>query len=81
MRRERRSYIQLWAEKDLWEFRPDEAYYRRVAALWIAARRLCPPPPVQRGITRFRAFEDASGRDASDRPTAWSKALPIPPKS
>lgn len=54
-----RSFVD--AERSPWVFHPDESYYRRVAALWSAAWRMCPPKAVRRGIIRLRSLDDALG--------------------
>jgi hypothetical protein len=52
------------AERALWNFFPDEAYYDRVAELWEFANQLS-PITYPRGIFKFRTIEDANQqRDA-----------------
>ena len=46
------------AEAALWEFHPDENYFRHVSLLWKAAFRLH-PISCHPGIFRFRTLADA----------------------
>lgn len=47
------------AEKALWNFNPDDAYYRRVNRLFEFADRLN-PIRFPRGIFKYRTLEDAA---------------------
>jgi hypothetical protein len=47
------------AERALWCFKPDAEYYKRVAELWKAANRLC-PPDFPSGIFKYRTIEEAN---------------------
>ncbi|HFE64893.1 hypothetical protein B1H10_07940 [candidate division KSB1 bacterium 4484_188] len=47
------------AERALWNFNPDEAYYARVAELWNFANKLS-PVSYPRGIFKFRSLEEAN---------------------
>lgn len=47
------------AERALWNFHPDEAYYSRVAELWNFANKLS-PVSYPRGIFKFRSLEEAN---------------------
>ena len=47
------------AERALWNFHPDEAYFRNVAELWKFANALC-PFEYPRGIFKFRSIEEAN---------------------
>jgi hypothetical protein len=47
------------AERALWNFHPDEAYFNRVAELWRFADRLS-PIEYPKGIFRFRSIEEAN---------------------
>ena len=46
------------AEKALFEFNPDNAYYQRVAELWRTARYLSPPQKIKRGLVLFKTLEE-----------------------
>lgn len=46
------------AERALWNFNPDEAYFRRVAQLWEFANMLS-PMAYPRGIFKYRSIEEA----------------------
>ena len=47
------------AEKALFTFTPDKAYYKRVAALWDFADKLN-PISWPKGIFKFKTIEDAN---------------------
>lgn len=47
------------AERALWNFHPDAAYYKKVAELWAFANKLC-PIKYPRGIFKFRTLEEAN---------------------
>jgi hypothetical protein len=47
------------AERALWNFHPDETYFRKVADLWSFANRLS-PISYPTGIFKFRSLEEAN---------------------
>jgi len=47
------------AERDLWNFHPDEEYFRKVAELWEFANKLC-PITYPKGIFKYRSIEEAN---------------------
>ena len=47
------------AERALWNFHPDEAYYEKVAELWEFANQLS-PINYPRGIFKFKSIEEAN---------------------
>lgn len=47
------------AERALWNFNPDEAYFKRVADLWAFADQLN-PIIYSKGIFKFRNLEEAN---------------------
>lgn len=46
------------AERALWNFFPDEAYFKRVAELWDFADKLCPIRYPQ-GVFKYKSIEEA----------------------
>ncbi len=47
------------AERALWNFHPDAAYYKKVAELWNFANKLH-PITYPRGVFKFRTLEEAN---------------------
>ncbi|MCP4130820.1 MAG: hypothetical protein GY754_07545 [bacterium] len=47
------------AEKALWNFNPDEDYYKNASELWDMANKLS-PVKCRRGIFKFRTIEEAN---------------------
>jgi hypothetical protein len=47
------------AEWALWNFHPDETYFRKVADLWNFANRFL-PISYPKGIFKFRSMEEAN---------------------
>lgn len=47
------------AERALWNFHPDEAYYEKVAELWEFANKLS-PIKYPKGIFKFKSIEKAN---------------------
>lgn len=61
------------AERALWNFQPDAAYYKKVAELWAFANRLR-PIKYPRGIFKFRTIEEAN-RHRDEFELAFAKEL------
>jgi len=47
------------AERALWNFHPNEAYFNQVAELWKFANQLC-PITYPKGIFKYRSIEEAN---------------------
>ena len=47
------------AERALWNFHPDEAYFRKVAELWDFADKLS-PITYPKGVFKYRNIEEAN---------------------
>jgi len=61
------------AEQALWNYHPDEAYYKRVAELWEFANKLN-PITYPKGIFKFKTIEEANKhRDKFE--IEWAKKM------
>jgi hypothetical protein len=47
------------AEQAVWNFQPDETYFRKVAELWNFANKLL-PVSYPKGIYKFRSMKEAN---------------------
>jgi hypothetical protein len=47
------------ARKALWNFYPDQAYFKQLADLWDTADKLC-PISYARGVFKFRSINEAN---------------------
>lgn len=61
------------AKKALWNFFPDEAYFKRVAELWKFADQLS-PIRYPHGVFKFKSIEDAN-RQRNEWELAHAKKL------
>ena len=61
------------AERALWNFHPDAAYYKKVAELWRFAHKLR-PMKYPRGVFKFRTMEEAN-RHRDEIELAFAKEL------
>jgi hypothetical protein len=67
------------ADRALWNFHPDETYFKQVAELWRFANKLS-PITYPRGIFKFRAIEEAN-RHRDEFELAHANAIQAKKKS
>ena len=61
------------AERALWNFHPDKAYYKRVAELWEFANKLN-PITYPKGIFKFKTIEEAN-KHRDEFEIEWAKKM------
>jgi hypothetical protein len=47
------------AERALWEFNPDDDYFRKVAAMFELMGKIQPKPAFRKGLFKYRSIEEA----------------------